>query len=225
MNKGKKIIITSLWILICASFGYFLPKIPFLKKLVEIKVVQVVGTDQLKKEDLVELFSNQNWFFVDEEDIKNKLLTKYKNIKDIDIKRLFIGKINLYVIERQPIAVIFHNKKKYVIDKEGVILTGKFDDKNLTKIYIYSKNESINSDLLHKIIDLKYKISKEFQIKKIILKNNEISFTTADDKILVFGLKSVYSQIKKMEKFIRKINIANYNYLNFSFDSMIIARR
>lgn len=225
MNKSKKLLIISIWILLCASFGYFLPKIPFFKDLVGIKVVQVVGTDKIKKKDLIDIFSHQNWFFVDEEDVKNELLKRYKIIKKIYIKRLFVGTINIYVVERQPIAVIYYKGKKYTVDKDGVILEGKFDDKNLTKIYIYSKNEKLKLNFIQKIIDLNYKLSKNFKLKKIILNNKQISFLTSNDKILVFKTENIYSQINKMEKFIKKVNIENYKYLNFSFDSMIIARR
>jgi cell division protein FtsQ len=226
MSKSKKFIVITTWIILCASFGYLVPKVPFFKELVGIKVVEVYGTDEIKKEYLKEIFSNQNWFFIDENEVKNKLLQKYKNIKDIDIKRLFVGKINLYIVEREPLAVVYFKNKKYTVDKDGVVLDGKFNTENLTQIYFYSpKISSLIQKDIHSIILLKEKLEKYFKIKKIALNEDLITFTTKDDKIIVFNQENINSQIEKMKKFISKVNADNYKYLNFSFESMVIARR
>jgi len=223
-NKNKLLIIT-LWITICSLLGYFLPTIPVIKKIVEIKVVKVKGYDKLKTEDIKDIFSNQNWFFLDENIVKNKILKKYPNIKKIEVKKLFLGEIHLYIYERKPFAVLHHNKKIIFIDNEGFKLKGKFNQKDLPHIYIFDKNAKLNKNTVQSILSLNKKIGKYITPKKIIFREDTITFKTIDDKIIIFAVKNIDSQLKKMEKFMKNVNFAEFRYLDFSFDSMVIARR
>ncbi|RMD47735.1 MAG: hypothetical protein D6834_00175, partial [Aquificota bacterium] len=180
---------------------------------------------QLKAKDIKNIFSNQNWFFLNEDIVKKKILDRYPNIKKIEVKKLFLGEINLYIWERKPFAILHHNKKTIVIDNEGVRLKGNFNKKNLPHIYIYDKNIKLNKNTVQSILSLNKKIKKYIIPKKIIFKGDTITFKTINDKIIVFNIQNVNSQLKKMKKFMKNVNFAEFKYLDFSFDSMVIARR
>ncbi|RMA93261.1 cell division protein FtsQ/DivIB [Hydrogenothermus marinus] len=225
MKKKTKLLILISWIITSSAFGYFLPTIPIFKDLVGIKVVKVKGYKNLKKEDIKEFFSNQNWFFLNSEEVKNKILKKYPDIKKIDIKRYFFGEVYLYIWEREPFAVVYHNKQKYIIDKDGVKLHNKYNTKNLPLIYIYDKDILLNKDKVQAILDLNNKLKDYLKLKKIIYKGKIITFKTIDDKIIIFNMNNIDSQMEKFKKFIKNVNLAEFKYLDFSFDSMVIARR
>ncbi len=224
MKKISKTIVFSVWIFTCAAFGYFLPKIPIFKNLVEIKVVKVIGFNKVKKQEIENLFSGENWFFLNENRIKEILLKKYHQIKDVRIKRPFLGGVYLYIIPRKPVALVYYHGQKYLTDKDGFFFKDNVKSK-LPKIYIYDKIDNRQDNLIADILKTKNKLNSYVKVKKVIIKKKLVSFFSRDGRIIIFSTENLKKQLKKLDKFAEKVDISHYKYLNFTFDSMVVARR
>ncbi|ACO04154.1 MAG TPA: hypothetical protein DEP48_06415 [Persephonella sp.] len=227
MKTGRiKIFILSVWILICALFGYFSPTIPVVKEIFSVKKVTVLGTDKFKKEDIKRIFEKENWFFLNKEKVREELL-KYNFVKEVQINRLFVGSVDLVILERKPFAVIYHRGKKQVIDEDGIPIDMRYyRDVNISHLpkVIYNDN-SIRSEKLRKIKKINENFSKIFKVKKYIVNKSQISCVLENDKTVVFSTEDLDKSIRRGKIFFKNRDINEFSYINLSFESMIVVRR
>uniref|UniRef100_UPI00262977D8 cell division protein FtsQ/DivIB n=1 Tax=Sulfurihydrogenibium sp. TaxID=2053621 RepID=UPI00262977D8 len=136
----KKLTLVVLWLSICAVVGYLAPTLPLVKDIISIKTVNVKGTDKFKEEDIKEIFKTQNWFFLTESYVNEKLKS-YPFVKKVVVYKPQIGQVDLLVEERKPFAIVNHDNKHYVVDKDGEILNEKLIDshQNLLKVNLSGK--------------------------------------------------------------------------------------
>ncbi len=224
-TKKIKVLIAGVWILICASFGFFSPTIPFVKEFFEIKKVYVKGTDKFSEDDIRKIFEKENWFFINKKEIK-KQLKAFNFVKDVEINRLFVGYIDLVILERKPFAVIHYKNRKYLIDEEGVKLSEKYykiNSKNLPILYYNDKY--ISREKLEKISLLMEEFKDRIRFKKFYIYKSQIACKTENGKDIVFSIEDIEKSIDRAKIFIKKAGISQFRYLNFSFEHMVIARR
>jgi len=225
MKKSRKYIIGLLFLIVCSLLGIQLAKTPQVKGLIQIKVVKVKGTDRLTKEDVAKVFQNQNWFFLNEKEIEEQMKKEFPFIKNIKLQRLFVNEIRLLVLEREPFAILKTKNKKYIIDDEGFVLNYyKLENKNYPLV-IY-KDKNINPKKISALMEIYKEISSFYkQPAKFIVSGRKISCITKDDKIFIFDFVNYEKQLEKFKVFAKKININQYKYMDFSFDSMVVSRR
>lgn len=225
MRKNKKYIVGLLFLIVCSALGIQLAKTPQIKNLIQIKVVKVKGTDKLTKEDVSKIFQNQNWFFLNEKEIEEKMKEEFPFIKNIKLQRLFVNEVRLLVLEREPFAILKTNRGKYVIDDEGFVLKYyKLENENYP-VVIY-KDKKINLEKISALMDIYTKVSKFYKPPvKFIINSRKISCITKDDKIFIFDFLNYKKELEKFQVFAKKMNINQYKYMDFSFDSMVISRR
>ncbi|RUM49773.1 MAG: hypothetical protein DSY47_02960 [Hydrogenothermus sp.] len=225
MKKNKKYIIGLLFLIVCSVLGIQLAKTPQIKKLIQIKVVKVKGTDRLTKEDVSKIFQNQNWFFLNEKEIEEKMKEEFPFIKNIKLQRLFVNEVRLLVLEREPFAVLKTNKGKYIIDDEGFVLKYYKLENEKYPVVIY-KDKKINPEKVSALMDIYTKVSKFYKPPvKFVVNGRKISCITGDDKIFVFDFLNYKKELEKFQVFAKKVNINQYKYMDFSFDSMVVSRR
>ena len=226
MSKKTKIALAAFWIILCAAFGIFSPTLPYVKEFFEIKQVNVKGTDKFTKEDIKKIFEKENWFFIDKDKIK-KELKKDNFVKEVAINRLFVGNVDLIVLERKPFAIISYKKKQYLIDEDGVRLDPKYYGKKYTKnlpVIVYN-DKTIKKEKLQKVDLIKEEFQNLLNIKRFYVYKSQIACKTSDNKIVVFSTKDLEKSIERAKTFIKKVGISDFSYLNFSFESMVVVRR
>ncbi|WP_456465941.1 cell division protein FtsQ/DivIB [Persephonella sp.] len=226
MSKKIKIIIASFWILLCALFGLFSPTIPFVKEIFEIKKVNVKGTDKFTEKDIRKIFEKQNWFFIDKDEIK-KQLKEFNFVKEVEINRLFVGEVDIIVLERQPFAYLYYKKKRYIIDDEGVKLDPayyKLNKKQKIPVLIYN-DKTLDKNKLKKVRLIKESFKDLLNIRKFYIYKSQIACTTQDGKNIIFSIEDLEKSIHRAKIFIKKEGFKQFSYLNFSFESMVVVRR
>jgi len=226
MSKKVKITVAGFWITLCALFGLFSPTIPFVKEIFEIKKVNVKGTDKFSEKDIREIFEKQNWFFMDKDEIK-KQLKKFNFVKEVEINRLFVGNIDLIVLERQPFAYLYYKKKRYVIDDEGVKLDPayyKINKEQKLPVLIYN-DKTIDKNKLKKVKLIKESFKDLLNIRKFYIYKSQIACITDDGKNIIFSIEDLDKSIHRAKIFIKKEGLTKFSYLNFSFESMVVVRR
>lgn len=143
----KKLGLFSVWLILCALLGYYAPTLPIVKDIAGIKKVKVIGTDKLSENDLKNIFKTENWIFISEDRLKEKL-KKYKFIKDMKILKPKLGEITMMVEEKKPFANIIQGSKVFTVDEEGNIYETDISNlPNLVNIY-YNDSEFQKIDIL-----------------------------------------------------------------------------
>lgn len=219
----KKVIVIVLWISICAVVGYMSPTLPLVKDVISIKTINVKGTDKFKEEDIKQIFKSQNWFFISENNINEKL-KQYPFVKNVSVYKPQIGQIDLVVEERKPFAILYVNGKSYIVDDEGKILDYEnFNKENLLKINVVEQKFLSYKEVFSKIEKLVNNLG--IKPKEITISKAELAVLTDQNNMLVFSIENLEEEVKKAKIFFAKNSIGNYTYLNFSFDEMIIAKK
>ncbi|WP_457638939.1 cell division protein FtsQ/DivIB [Persephonella sp.] len=223
-NKKLKLALAGLWITLCALFGLFSPTIPFIKEVFEIRKVNVKGTDKFTEKDIRQLFERENWFFLNRKHIENRL-RQFNFVKNVEIKRMFVGNIDLVVEERKPFAYIQFKKKKYLIDDEGIQLSPKYykPDKNLP-VLIYN-DKTIDKNKLKKVNLIKESFGSLLRFNKFYINKSQIACITENGRTFIFSTEDLEKSIKRAKTFIKKVGLKDYRVLNFSFESMVVTRR
>jgi len=223
--KKVKIGLFTVWILMCAVFGYFAPTIPVVRDIFAIKKVNVIGTDKFTKKDIEDIFSKENWFFMNTEKIRKKL-KEYNFVKEVKIDRYFVGNVDLTILERKPFAYLVYKGKKSLIDEDGVVLDKKFFNpknyKNLPVI-VYNDN-SLKNDKFPKVKKI-FENLKDLKFKKYLISKSNITCVLDNGKMLIFNIFDLDRELRKAKLFFAKKDINDFKYLNFSFDSMVVVRR
>ncbi|MGB1360599.1 MAG: cell division protein FtsQ/DivIB [Alphaproteobacteria bacterium] len=78
--------------------------------------------DEILKQTNIEY--GQSIFSIDVNEIKQNI-EKISWIKSVSVERQFPNRINIKIKERKPIAIWQLNKKHYIIDKNGTVITDK----------------------------------------------------------------------------------------------------
>ena len=225
LDRRLKIFLFSAWLILCAVFGYFAPTIPMIRDFFAIKKVNVIGTDKFKKEDIEDIFSRENWFFLNTERIENQL-KRYNFVKEVKIDRYFVGNINLTILERKPFAFLLHKGKRVLIDEDGVKLSKKyFNPKNYKNLPVIIYNDkSLTNDKFPKVKKI-FETLKNVRFKKYIISRSQIACISKTGRVFVFNIFDLDENLDKAKLFIAKRGVKDFRYIDFSFDSMVVTRR
>jgi cell division protein FtsQ len=100
----------------------------------------VIKNNYLVKENKIKAklkkLYNKDIFFINSENIKNSLLG-IDYLSKIDVKKKYPNTIIVTIYETDPIAILFKNKKKYILDSESnlILLDKTLDFNNLPNIF------------------------------------------------------------------------------------------
>lgn len=218
----KKLGLFITWLILCSLVGYYAPTLPLVKDMIAIKKVYISGTNKLSEEDLKNIFKTENWIFISENRMKEKF-KKYSFIKDIKILKPNLGEIVIFIEERKPYAKILQGRKNFIVDVDGNLIdTEVLDPENLINLY-YNDSEFQKNDIL-KIKKINENF-KNYNFPKFIIQKSQIVAETDNGKILIFSKEDLDNSMNKAKIFLTKNNLDDYDYLNFSFDEMIIGKK
>lgn len=222
----RKLLFVSIWLVICGMLGYNLPMLPIVKDYVSIKEVRVKGTDKLKEEDLRDILKTENWFFISEDRIKEKM-SKFPFIGSIKLERPAFGVVDMIIQERKPYGLVRVDNDVYVIDEEGNLIKdlSYFSEEELSNLrYIISDGANLNADTLANIKKIENSL-KTLKFKEFIIHNSIITTITEDDRVIILSKENIEDSLNKLNIFARNQKIEDFSYLNFSFDRMVIVKR
>ena len=97
-------------------------------KNIEIQNNQLINKNEIKKK--LQNIYEKNIFFIKQKDIENPI-GKMDFLEKIDVKKKYPNKIIIKVFETKPVAIIFKNKEKYLLDSSSNLISyegkSKFD--------------------------------------------------------------------------------------------------
>ena len=191
-------------------------------KIKNIKITNnhLVDGEEIKK-NLNSIY-NKNIFFLKKEDIK-QLISKVDFLYKIEVKKVYPDTILIKIFETKPVAIVFKNQTKYLLDSSSKLISineEKVNDfKNLPNIF--GKNSELkfikflNTLKKNKFPYDKIKNYYYFQIDRwdVQLQNN---------KIIKLPHKNVDGAIIKSIKLLNREDFKNYNIVDLRVGGKII---
>ncbi len=226
-SKKLRVVLLFLWLVVCSLFGFFLPQIPGIKNFVQVRKVEIYGSDKIDERKIKDIFESVSWIFIDKEYVEREIKTKYPFIKGVSITVVKPGVVKVSLEERKPVAILKHRGKLYIVDSESKVFPiAVFQKFPLKKIntYIIDNDEKIEYRDIKNINLIKTTLNT-FKIKKYIINISQIVCVLENEKVVVFSKENLNNGIKRAKRFFNRVDISEYRYIDFSFNSIVVARR
>ncbi|MCM8804460.1 MAG: cell division protein FtsQ/DivIB [Candidatus Omnitrophica bacterium] len=195
-------------------------------KIKEIKIYPESLSPLIK--ELLELEKDKNLLFLDIENLREKI-NSISEVENCKIIRIFPSALQINIILKVPWAVLEDRGKKYVIDKNGVIINRNYENIPL-KIYGVKVNEEKNRvEELEKIFILKeldkwynyFNIKNFFKIDSIDISDlNKIEINDGARKIY-FTRENIKEKSETLYIILKNLK-NDFEYIDTRFKNFII---
>ena len=179
---------------------------------------KIVSNEELIK-DLSFLY-NKNIIFLNTLEIKKKL-KKNSFIESLQVKKVYPNKLIIKIFEKQPIAIIFHENKKFFLGKKFELIKYKKiskyenlaiingDEKSFKKLFINLKKTKFPSDLV-----------KKYELQKVGRWNIEL----IDGRIIKLPINNYKKSLKNFLKIKTDRNFEKYKIFDYRLNDQLILK-
>jgi cell division septal protein FtsQ len=96
-------------------------------KVFVVKDIDILGTKSyVSSTDVSTLVSaatlSKNIFLLNTSEIENDIKNNFQGVKTVNVQRTFSGKLKVYVIEREPVALVTTKRDTFGVDNDGYVL-------------------------------------------------------------------------------------------------------
>ena len=189
----------------------------------KIQKIEIVNNSLIKNSEIKEKLSkiyNKNIFFIKRKDIEDPL-KEINFLEKIEVKKKYPNTIIVEIFETKPIAILYKNKSKYLLDSSSNLILFE-DNINFNQlpsifvegaenhfIYFFSKLENNNFPI---------KDVKKFYFFQI----GRWDLQLTNDKTIKFPHNNIESAIKKTIELLDRKDFENYNIIDLRIDGKII---
>ncbi len=188
-----------------------------------IKEIKIENNFILKERDIKNLLSkfyDENLIFIKNEDIKKALL-KNTFIESFNVKKKYPNTLKIKVFEKKPIAILFHNKKKfYLSDKADLI---EFNNlKNFQNLpYVFGRQQEFKKLYLNlKKIDFPLETIKKYTF----FESKRWDLETKNNVIIKLPSKNYKKNLENFLKLIDKKSFKKYKVFDFRIENQLILK-
>ena len=190
----------------------------FLIKNIEIKNNFLIKKEEIEKK--LKKIYNKNILFIKSHEIKRPL-NQLSFLEKIEVKKKYPNTLIINIIETKPIAFLFKDKSKYLIDSSNnlILFQENMNFKDLPSIF----GEGAEKDFIVFFEKLK---ESNFPKKKIenfyYFKIGRWDLHLTGDKVIKLPHKNVKLAIDKSIQLLNREDFKNYNIIDLRVDGKII---
>ena len=189
----------------------------------EIKKMEIINNHLIKESDITEKLKNIygiNIFSIKRKDIEGPL-KEINFFKKIEVKKKYPNTIIIKIFETKPVAILFRNKIKYILDSSSNLIPFK-DNINLNELpSVFGKKAENN--FIYFYNQLKKNNFPEKEIKNFYyFQIGRWDLQLVNDKIIKFPENSIDEAINKSIELLKHENFKNYNIIDLRVDGKII---
>ena len=225
MKKFYKIILLLAVLIFLSTFN---PKeLNLLKKkgntLFKIEYIEVENnflTNKNEIEEKLKAILKENIFFIKREDIE-KPLKEIDFLQNIEVKKKYPNTILIKIFETKPVAILFKNQVKYIIDSSSNLIVFKKDIElnNLPGVF----GEGAEKNFINFFDQLKKNHFPNKQIKNFYYFQIERwDLQLFNNKIIKFPYNASDDLILKSIELLERKDFENYNIIDLRVDGKII---
>ena len=179
---------------------------------------KIVNNEELIK-DLSFLY-NKNIIFLNTLEIKKKL-KKNSFIESLQVKKVYPNKLVIKIFEKQPIAIIFHENKKFFLGKKFELIKYKKiskyenlavingDEKSFKKLFINLKKTKFPTDLV-----------KEYEL----LKSGRWNIELIDGKLIKLPINNYKQSLINFLTIKSNSNFEKYKIFDYRLNNQLILK-
>ncbi len=189
----------------------------------KIKEIKIVNNSLIKKNEIqmnLEKIYNKNIFTVKKKDIENPL-KEINFFEKVEVKKKYPNTIIVKVFETKPVAFLYKNKDKYLLDELSnlILIKDKNDFIKLPSVF----GQGAENNFIHFLNQLK---KKKFPIKYVknfyFYQIDRWDLQLLNDKTIKFPHKNVETAIVKSIELLNRKDFENYNIIDLRIEGKII---
>jgi len=187
---------------------------------IEIEIENnIILKDYEIKINLISLY-NKNLIFLKTSNII-KVLQKEDFIKSFEIKKIYPNKIKIKIFEKNPIAILQNNKKKFYLS-ENIKLINFTDDENFKNLPIVFGNKNDFKVLYKKLKKINFPIET---VKSYYLyKSKRWDLKTYKNKIIKLPSNNYTKNLENFMNLRKKNNFDKYTIFDYRINSQLILK-
>ena len=187
---------------------------------IEIKNNFLINKDEI--EEKLNIIRKENIFFIKRENIE-KPLKEIDFLQKIEVKKKYPNTVIIKVFETKPVAFLFKNQVKYVIDSSSNLIVFKKDMKfnNLPGIFGEKAEENFIS-FLHLLEKNNFPSQKIKNFYYFQIGRWDLQLLT--NKVIKFPHNNIENAIIKSIELLDHKNFKNYNIIDLRIDGKIIVK-
>ena len=204
-------------------FTTFISEKNFIIKNLTINEIRFENNKIVSNEELIKDLSflyNKNIIFLNTLEIKKKL-NKNSFIESLQVKKVYPNKLVIKIFEKQPIAIIFHENKKFFLGKKFELIKYKKifkyenlavingDEKSFKKLFINLKKTKFPSDLV-----------KKYELQKAGRWNIEL----IDGRLIKLPINNYKKSLKNFLKIKADRNFEKYKIFDYRLNDQLILK-
>ena len=189
----------------------------------KIKNIKVTDNSIIKKSEIYEKLNhvyNKNIFLIKSDDIENPL-KELNFFLRADVKKKYPDTIILKIFETKPIAVLFKDKNKYLLDSESNLVSFIENKNNELLPSVFGKNAENNFINFFNQLE-----QNNFPIKNIknfyYFQIGRWDVQLFNNKIIKFPSKNISAVIEKSIELLKRKDFSAYNIIDLRIDGKII---
>ena len=227
MKKFYKIILLLTVLIFLSTFN---PKeLNLLKKksntLFKIKNIEVKNnflTNKNEIEEKLKVILKENIFFIKREDIE-KPLKEIDFLQNIEVKKKYPNTILIKIFETKPVAILFKNQVKYIIDSSSNLIEFKknMELNNLPGVF----GEGAEKNFINFFDKIKKNHFPNKQIKNFYyFQIGRWDLQLLNNKVIKLPHNNIEDAIIKSIELLDHKNFKSYNIIDLRIDGKIIVR-
>ena len=191
--------------------------------LFKIKNIEITNNLLIDKSELKKKLHNiykKNIFFIREKDIEGPL-DGIDFLEKVEVKKKYPNTIIIKVFETKPIAIIFKNKVKYLLDSSSNLISFK-DSTNLNDLPSVF-GESAEKNFIYFLNQLRENNFPTEQMKNFYyFQIGRWDLQLLNNKIIKFPYNNIDEAIIKAVELLNRGDFKNYNIIDLRVDGKII---
>lgn len=202
-----------------------------------VEKVEIISEKKINTFLGSELIKGKNILTLNTKNLNQNLQDLNPNIDNLNIKKIYPSKIQIYYKLIEPIAFIKANDGfLYITDTSKILKKSKKleNTTDLTEILYYQKFDYITNAVGSYIdyVDIRYSLNilkkvKEYRYKVVsidISRPNMIRLNLVDSVVIFTSEKDINGQIDKLEKIIKQFKVEgkSFSLLDLRFDKPIL---
>ena len=222
----------------------------FFSQIFKIKDITIVSPKEILKQELQVFLQNElqnKAFYFFEKDniflasigkIKNGILDKYPEIKEVELRREFPKGLFLKVEKREPFGILNSSGNNFLIDEEGIVfkeVSEDFEKETLAFILIEHKQVKLGEgiirlEIMQKISLIKEELEENVNIflESFYLNENRLNIKTLEGWEIYFNISQNTEEIRFaltkigvfLEKEVDEEERKNLEYIDLRFSKV-----
>ena len=189
----------------------------------KIQTIDIMGNFLVKKNEISEKLTtiyNKNIFLIKEEDIQEPL-KDINFLKEVIVKKKYPNTIIIKIIETEPVAIIFKDKTKYLLDSSSNLIP--FEN-NINFIQLPSVfGQGAEDNFINFFNQLNNNNFPKKKIKKYyFFQIGRWDVELLNNKTIKFPDENIEKAIKKSVELLDRKDFVNYNIIDLRIDGKII---